>query len=67
MTHDYLSDRAANYKLMSNIRNWWQKRGYLVKVWLEKDKDPTNGTTIIVVRTNIVQKVASAEGGYVLS
>ncbi len=67
MSHDYLSDRAANYKLMSNIRNWWQKRGYLVKVWVEKDKDPTNGTTMFVIRTNIVQKVSSAESGYALS
>jgi len=34
--HDYLSDRAANYKLMADIKNWWRKRGYVVRVWLEK-------------------------------
>jgi hypothetical protein len=33
--HDYLSDRAANYKLMQDIRNWWSRRGQTVRVWLE--------------------------------
>ncbi len=47
--HDYLSDRAANYKLMSDIKNWWRKRGYQVKVWLERGIDPTNGTNIHVI------------------
>ena len=46
--HDYLADRAANYKLMADIRNWWRKRGYVVKVWLEKAIDPSNGTNIWV-------------------
>lgn len=57
MKHDYLEDRIANVKLMNDIRSWWQKRGHRVKVWLEKAKDPTNGTNIWVIRTNIVQDV----------
>lgn len=62
--HDYLSDRAANYKLMADIRNWWRKRGYTVKVWLEKAIDPSNGTNIWVIRTNITQPVSKARSGY---
>ena len=62
--HDYLSDRAANYKLMADIKNWWRKRGYVVRVWLEKAIDPSNGTVIFVIRTNIVQHTANATGGY---
>jgi hypothetical protein len=62
--HDYLADRAANYKLMADIRNWWRKRGYVVKVWLEKAIDPSNGTSIWVIRTNIVQSVSNARSGY---
>ena len=64
--HDYLSDRAANYKLMANIRNWWRKRGYNVNVWLEKAVDPTNGTTIWVIRSNIVQPVSKLRSNYVV-
>ena len=62
--HDYLADRAANYKLMADIRNWWRKRGYVVKVWLEKAIDPSNVTNIWVIRTNIVQSVSNARSGY---
>ena len=62
--YDYLTDRAANYKLMADIRNWWRKRGYVVKVWLEKAIDPSNGTNIWVIRTNIVQSVSNARSGY---
>lgn len=64
--HDYLSDRAANYKLMADIKNWWRKRGYNVKVWLEKAVDPTNGTTIWVIRSNIVQPVSKLRSNYVV-
>jgi len=63
--HDYLVDRAANYKLMSDIKNWWRKRGYEVKVWMERAIDPTNGTNIHVIRTNIHQDVANARTRYV--
>lgn len=63
--HDYLGDRAANYKLMADIKGWWKKRGHEVKVWLEKGIDPTNGTTIYVIRTNIVQNVNNARIRYV--
>ena len=63
--HDYLSDRAANYKLMNDIKNWWRKRGYSVKVWLERGIDPSNGTNIHVIRTNIVQNVDNARTRYV--
>lgn len=62
--YDYLADRAANYKLMADIRNWWRKRGYVVKVWLEKAIDPSNGTNIWVIRSNIVQSVSNARSGY---
>jgi len=62
--YDYLADRAANYKLMADIRNWWRKRGYVVKVWLEKANDPSNGTNIWGIRTNIVQSVSNARSGY---
>ena len=64
--HDYLSDRAANYKLMADIRNWWRKRGYNVNVWLEKAVDPSNGTTIWVIRSNIVQPVSKLRSNYVV-
>ena len=64
--HDYLSDRAANYKLMADIKNWWRKRGYEVRVWLEKAVDPTNGTTIWVIRSNIVQPVSNLRSNYVV-
>lgn len=64
--HDYLSDRAANYKLMADIKNWWRKRGYIVRVWLEKAIDPSNGTVIYVIRSNIVQSVSNARSGYVV-
>lgn len=63
--HDYLSDRAANYKLMNDIKNWWRKRGYSVKVWLERGISPSNGTNIHVIRTNIMQSVDNARNGYV--
>lgn len=64
--HDYLSDRAANYKLMADIKNWWRKRGYNVNVWLEKAVDPSNGTTIWVIRSNIVQPVSNLRSNYVV-
>lgn len=64
MKHDYLSDRAANFKLMQDIRSWWAKRGHSVHVWLEKGTDPTNGTKIWVIRTNIVQDVKNAKENY---
>jgi hypothetical protein len=62
--HDYLADKAANYKLMSDIKGWWSKRGYAVSVWLERAVDPSNGTNIYVIRTNIVQPVANARNRY---
>jgi hypothetical protein len=64
--HDYLSDRAANYKLMADIKNWWRKRGYIVRVWLEKAIDPSNGTAIFVIRSNIVQPVRNARNSYIV-
>jgi hypothetical protein len=63
--HDYLTDKAANYKLMADIKNWWQKRGYVVKAWLERGTDSSNGTGIYVIRTNIVQNVENARARYV--
>lgn len=67
MAHDYLSDRAANFKLMQDIRSWWAKRGYPVRVWLEKAIDPASGTSIWVVRTSITQHTNNLKGNYVVS
>lgn len=67
MAHDYLDDRAANYRLMQNIRTWWRKRGFVVRVWLEKAKDPTNNTTIYVIRTDIKQDCTHAGTRYSIS
>ncbi len=64
--HDYLGDKAANYKLMQDIINWWAKRGYTVKAWLEKSVSPVSGHTIWMVRTNIVQDVKSLEKKHVV-
>jgi hypothetical protein len=66
MKHDYLADRAANFKLMEDIRAWWRRRGCVVKVWLEKTTDPTNNTVIYVIRTNIVQDCANIRSKYVV-
>ncbi len=66
MPHDYLSDKAANYKLMEDIRSWWRKRGVVVKVWLEKAIDPTTSSTIHVIRTNIVQDCTNLKGHYIV-
>jgi hypothetical protein len=62
--HDYLSDRAANYKLMQDIRNWWSRRGQTVRVWLEKANDPSNGTVMWVIRTDLRQDVAIGLRGH---
>ena len=62
--HDYLSDRAANFKLMNDIKAWWRRRGYIVRVWLEKVGDPQGSGAIHVIRTNIVQNVATARLGH---
>jgi hypothetical protein len=66
MKHDYLADRAANFRLMNDIRSWWAKRGYPVQVWLEKANDPTNGTVIWVIRTTITQYTKHLGTRYVL-
>jgi hypothetical protein len=50
---------------MSDIKNWWLKRGFVVKAWLERGIDPSNGTSIHVIRTNIVQNVDNARTRYV--
>lgn len=66
MAHDYLDDRAANFKLMSDIKAWWKKRGVVVHTWLEKATDPTNGTTIWVIRSNIIQDCKHLGSRYVI-
>lgn len=62
--HDYLSDRTANYKLMQDIRAWWLRRGRTVRVWMEKANDPSNGTVIWVIRTDLQQNVNAAKRGH---
>lgn len=62
--HDYLGDKAANYRLMQLVREWWKKRGHNVRVWLEREKDPQGGGSIYVIRTNVVQNVENAKSGY---
>lgn len=64
MAHDYLSDRAANYRLMQNIRDWWKRRGFVVNVWLEKSNSPQDGSVIWVIRTNITQNITHAGTRY---
>lgn len=64
MAHDYLADRAANYRLMQNIRDWWKRRGFVVNVWLEKSNSPQDGSVIWVIRTNITQNIAHAGTRY---
>jgi hypothetical protein len=66
MKHDYLSDRAANFHLMNNIKAWWRKRGFIVRTRLEKSIDPTNGTVIWVIRTNIVQDCNNIRSRYIV-
>lgn len=66
MPHDYLDDRAANFKLMNDIKSWWRKRGIVVHTWLEKAVDPTNGTNIWVIRSNIIQDCKNAGSRYVV-
>ena len=64
MRHDYLSDRAANYRLMQQIVSWWRKRGFVVRAWLEKSTDRSNGTIIWVIRTNIKQDATNVNPRY---
>lgn len=64
MNHDYLADKAANYKLLQDIKAWWAKRGFAVKAWIESAKDPTSGSTIHVIRTNITQNCGDARTAY---
>lgn len=66
MKHDYLADRAANFRLMQLIRTFWSKRGHAVNVWLEKGIDPTSGSTIWVIRSNIQQNTGNIVKGYVV-
>ena len=66
MKHDYLADRAANFHLMNNIKAWWRKQGYVVRTWLEKSIDPTNGTVIWVIRTNIIQDCNNIRSHYIV-
>ena len=61
---DYLSDRASNMKLINLITQFWRKRGHHVKAWVEKAQDPTNGTVIYVVRTNIKQDASNINPAY---
>lgn len=61
---DYLDDKAANYRLMQDIRDWWKKRGHNVRVWIEREKDPQGSGCIYVIRTNIKQNVETAYSGY---
>ncbi len=65
-SNDYLSDKAANYKLIADIKAWWAKRGYQVNCWIEKIQSPVSGHTTFIVRTNITQDVKNAERGYVV-
>lgn len=66
MRHDYLADRAANYRLMQLIQAWWAKRGYRVRVWLERATDPTNGTHIWVIRSSVTQPVHNLNPKYMV-
>lgn len=63
---DYLSDKTANFKLMNDIKAWWRRRGVIVRVWLERVGDPQGSGQIYVIRSNIVQNVATARSGLVV-
>jgi hypothetical protein len=62
--HDYLGDRAANFRLMQQIVEWWRKRGFVVRAWLEKANASGNGATIWVIRTNITQDASNVNPRY---
>ena len=64
--HDYLSDRLANLKLMADIRRWWQKRGIIARVTLDKVPNPRDGGSMYVIRTHIPQDVQQARLGNVV-
>lgn len=64
--HDYLADKAANFKLMNDIKAWWRRRGVIVQVWLERVRDPQGAEWIHVIRTNITQNTATARSGYMV-
>lgn len=61
---DYLGDRAANFRLINLITTYWRKRGYRVKAWIEKANDPSNGSTIFVVRTDIHQNAGQIDPAF---
>lgn len=61
---DYLGNRADNFKLINTIQQWWAKRGFTVRAWTEKAVDPTNNTTIWVLRTNIKQDATAIRPNY---
>lgn len=64
LRHDYLDDKAANYRLCQTIRDWWHKRGHRVRVRLEKVKDPQGSGSIFVVRVDAPQHVRNLELGH---
>jgi hypothetical protein len=64
--HDYLGDRAANFRLIQQIVAWWRKRGFEVRAWLEKGTAGSNGATIWVIRTNIKQDARNVNPRYTI-
>lgn len=61
---DYLGDKAANFKLINLITTYWRKRGFRVRAWVEKANDPSNGSTIFVLRTDIKQDMTKIDPTY---
>lgn len=66
MSLDYLSDKMASHKLARTIMKFWSGRGHIVKAWTEKATDPSNGTFIWVVRTNIEQDASKISPNYTI-
>lgn len=61
---DYLGDRAANMRLINLIQNFWKKRGYKVRAWVEKADDPQGGAYIWVIKTDITQSLVGLRSAY---
>ena len=44
---DYLASKAASEGLAQQVRAWWQKRGYSIKVDVFKERHGTEGIWVL--------------------
>jgi hypothetical protein len=61
---DYMGSKAPNFYLVNRIKEWWLKRGYVVRPRIEKVPNPQGTGSIYVVRLDIPQNVKDAENGH---